>query len=257
MQNSTILLSQASSNTIQEINKDIKINLHSQLYKKIALIISAIALVAITSMVVINKIERKLAEKHFYLRFIAFGEIKNDDVVKLSKKKFDELNKFAKEELGIDLDTSPNCVKYINCYLNSRSKAYPLSSVLFDAKNNVNHPFHGKSISEITHIYSDENLFTTLEDCAPPECRWANSFVISNNALNNKMLDIAKQYYPDEPEVSLFLTENINSLTKNKKALRKKINKIGELGNYTYVASKKDDLKEYKKYIKKSITEKQ
>lgn len=243
---------QTFTDTIQRINKTLSINFCNKLSKKTILIISAIILGSIASLKVILKLEKAIATDR-----LLGSQNSRQDIVRISRKEFNELNKFSIKELNINICLyQDRVIKFINAYLSSRDELYPKLSTLFNAKNDPSHPFHGKKYHELIFMYSSDSiLFDTVKDCVPNTCRWPNSIVISEEMFNKKLLEIAESKFTYHPEVSIFRNIDFQNLKNKDKMFKDKTYTIGALHGYTYVAHDKDSLKKYNSYIKKSIKE--
>lgn len=247
MQNNLTLLKQAFANTIQGIDKTLVTSLYNRLSKKTMFIISAITAFVIISITAMYKVERKFAERNFIKKEHILGNFVKEDIVRMSRIKFNRLNKFAKEKLDIDLNDD-NCVKkYINVYCSCRDRVYPVVSALYDARNNVNHPLHGKDCYDLKFIYSNQSLFDVVKDCSPS--RLKNSIVATDEMINNKLLDIAEKHYPNKSEVSEVGIYDFNDLSKIRD-FNIRTFFIGSAGNFVYLANEQGSLRKYDSYIR-------
>lgn len=241
-----MLIKQTFTNTIQGIDKTLGTSLNGRL-AKVILLISAAILIHIASIKSIIKLETVMVN-HLFKEYS-----QKKDIIRLSLKEFNELNKFSIDNHCLNLQDY--CLaKNINAYVTCKTPMYPKIASLFNAKDDPSHPFYGKKYSELIHIYSDEYLFNKVKGCVPDSInKWENAIVLSKEMFNNKLLDIAKHRFVDNYEVSVFLKKDFEDLYQTKKNFLDKIFTIGTLDKFTYVANKIGELKKYNEYIQESI----
>lgn len=244
MQNSLSFLKQTFEPTINSIKNTLNINLHSKLSKVIALISFAISSFFI-SFKILSKKEINIACSKL--------SCKPEDVIKLSKRDFDKLDKSILDRYKINIKDHFTTGFMGNIFTSNQDDVYAKLAVATEAKEDKNHPLHRRSYCSLEFVKSTDSLIKHLGKIGSPIPRIKGSLVIGVRALINKLFEISEDKYKNDACVSMFCKEEFNDLIKAMQKIDKSKSdddffEIGQSNGSIYVAHTSKAFDKYSKF---------